>query len=305
MTKELSMEELANQAAEMEDQSVAEEGGDFEYELPPAGVTVGRLVEYIELGKFAQKPYQGKSKPPAEEVRLTFELLSPAKNIHEYEVEGEKRRRADRISVQLTKKLGERAGFKRLFDKMRYGREDKRHMAQMVGEAFIITVVHNKSENNGKTYANIANVSKAGRDWLIQPPFTIDPISGVKTNYPVPEALSPLKVFIFNSPTKGSWDSLFVDGTRTVKDEAGKETEQSKNWIQERILSSLGFKGSALELMLNNLTPGNLPITKEEVKGEELPAAEEADLMARSGEGTKTEVKGNSADEALAALGLV
>lgn len=262
MAKELSLAELAAQAGEFEDQTETTTST-YDNEPPASGVTVGRFVEYIELGKHPSPDYNGKKKPDTDKVRLTFELLAP-KNIKEYEHEGEKRQRAEKITMSVSKLLGEKASFKKLFNAMVYGRADKKHMAQMLGEAFILTIVHNVADKDGKkvTYANL---NEKGGDYKIGAPFTTDPISQVTTPVPVPAALTPVKLFLFDRPTKGTWDSLFIEGTRTVKT-GDKEEEVSKNWLQEKIMSAKNYEGSALQSMLGGIA--GLPSTEEEASGE-------------------------------------
>ena len=75
---------------------------------------------------------------------------------------------------------------------------------------------------------------------------------------PVPERLSPRKVFLWNKPNKATWDSLFIDGTY----EKDGETV-SKNFLQDTIKKALNFEGSPIEEMLEGL--GELPdLTTEE-----------------------------------------
>lgn len=261
----MTIEQLANLAAETEDQTVDTGGGDYEYKVPPAGVTVAVFKEYIETGKHPQKPYQGKAKPDAEMVELLFELTHPVKNKNEYEIEGEKMVAYDTIRVRMAKKTGEKAAFKKLFNAMTYGRADKKHMAQMLGEGFLVTVIHAESGegDNKRTYANLRN--KEGT-WFVNAPRTqadpLDPESQPKA-IKVPEGLRPVRIFLWDNPTKETWDSLFIDGTRTVKD-GNKETQISKNWLQEKIMSAKNFQGSPLDAMLNKLTDLNLDEPKED-----------------------------------------
>lgn len=262
------IDDVVNAAVQYQDQS--ETVTSTEFAPPEAGPTVARFIEYIELGKQKQKPFQGKPKPDALEVRLVFELLHPKKNIKEIEFEdGTKKTVADRISITTAVKLSDRASFKKLFNKMTYGRENIKHMAQMLNEPFVVTVVHNKNKEGDKVYANLRD---AAGEWKINPPFVTDPISGKIRKYPVPEALSHLKVFIWNNPTEDTWNSLFIDGTRTVTKD-GKETEVSKNWIQEKIQKATDFKGSKLQDIILKL--GNL---STEPQDEDIDLEEDADL---------------------------
>jgi hypothetical protein len=287
-----SIKDLVNEAAALEDQTVDTGGtGDFEYTPPEAGITIGRFVEYIELGKREQKPFQGKSKPDADEVFLGFELLHPKKNIKTNEESGEKY--ADFIRLRLTKKLSDRAKFKKLFGKMAYGRADIKHMAQMLGEAFIITIHHNVVEKDGKkiTYANMYD---ANGEFTIGAPFKVDPLTEEKQAIPVPDNIRPLRVFLWTRPTKVTWDSLFIDGTREVKKSDGTVEHVSKNWMQELIMSAKDFKGSALQALINEVD--DLPITEDKKPGNAVATQAE-----KTGKTTKSPSDDN---DDLAALGL-
>lgn len=292
-----TFDELLDQEEQTNDQSVTTQGGDFEYELPVAGLGVARFIEYIELGKQPQRPYQGKPKPPEDSVRLVFELTAP-KHRHEIEVNGEKITFGDKISITTTLKTGEKAKFKKIFNKMTYGRPIK-HMARMLGEAFLVTVVHNKSKDGTKTYANL-NTPEG--EWLIGAPMKAgDPITGeapVPLN--VPEALSPVRLFLWDRPTKPTWDSLFIDGTRTVKDDKGVETEVSKNWLQALILSAVNYGGSPLEALLGGVA--DLPTTEAEAKAKENPSQQAAVTGTTAAEGTKTTQTASPSEQAKAAI---
>lgn len=259
----LSIEQLMDAAEAGEDQSEVTAGGDFVYELPVEGVTVGRMIEYIELGKQPQKPYQGKAKPPCEVIRITMELLSPAKNIKEIEVNGEKMLVAEYITLQMAKKLGEKARFKKLYNKLVYGRPIK-HLARLLGDAFVITIVHNTVKKEGQPDKKYANIEKDG-EWLIGAPFALDAITGAKTAYNIPANMHPLKIFLWDNPTKETWDSLFIDGTREQKNADGTITQVSKNWLQEMILSATDYQGSKLQLLLGGVSSTDLPMTEGEL----------------------------------------
>lgn len=273
---------LANLAAETDDQSEVQEQGNFERTIAPAGRTVGRLIEYIELGRRKQKPYQGKEKPDCDEVRLTFELLGKGQ-INEVEIEGEKVKISNVISVKLAKKQGERASFKKLFNKLTYGRADKKHIAQMLGEPFIIDVVHNSvgEGSDAKTYANIKD--KDG-NWLVGAPVIADALTGETKDISkaVPQSLRQLKLFLWDHATKEMWDSLYIDGTREVK--KGDTVEHvSKNWLQELIMTAENFQGSPLHTLLNGISSDDLKFDEE--PGEDLPdeKQEEKDPLAELG----------------------
>ena len=244
---------LAAAAAEMEDQTETTSGGGFEREIPPAGRAAARFVEYIELGKHERKAFKGKAKDPADSVRLTFELLG-TNHVREIEVDGEKRKIANRITIEIPKILNDKAGFSKLFDKMDYGRGNK-NMAQMLGDAFLVEVIHNVvgEGDKAKTYANLK--TEAG-EWTIAAPmidvFGEDGIpTGAKKQLTVPEAVGQMRMFIWNKPTRATWDSLFIDGEYETKDDKGNTITKSKNFIQSKIKSAVNFKGSELFNMLS------------------------------------------------------
>lgn len=242
---------LASQAAEIEDQT---ETTTFEASIPPVGPTVARFTTYVDLGK-QPRTYNGKPKPPADSILLGFDLVAP-KNIHEATAESPAW--CDKITLKITKSTNEKAGFKKLFTKMTYGRADIKHMAQMLGEAFVLDVAHEVSKKDGKerTFVSIKDASK---EWTIRSPFIIDPITGGRTDVPVPAAMSPLKVFIWDLADKETWDSLFIDGVWENKKPDGTVETRSKNWIQETLLNASDLPGSPLEAVVKGLV-AELPL---------------------------------------------
>lgn len=292
---------LAAQAAANEDQTEVVQGGDFEYTPPPAGLTIGRLVEYIEMGKQKQKPFKGQAKPDADVVWIGFELLHPKKNIHEIEVEGEgKKNVADFIRLKLTKKLGEKAKFKKLFNALQYGRADMKHIAQMLGNAYKIEVYHNETEVEGQKRIYV-NLDKDGA-YGITAPFVVDPLTEERKDIPVPANIRPLRIFLWDFPNKETWDSLFIDGTRTIKVD-GKDVEQSKNYIQEMIKNATNYQGSALHQMLSEvpeLDVGGSEATKGKAETNSTTKSPSEDALAELDKVSKTDTK----QDDLAALGL-
>lgn len=250
---------LAAQAAEIEDQTEVEV---FTGNLPEVGPTVARFVDYIDLGKQPRNAYQGKPKPPADTILLAFDLLSP-QNIHAPS-ENMPNPWCDRVVLKITKSINEKAGFKKLFLKMTYGRPDIVHMAQMLGEAFILDIAHTGGQvgtdgKKGRTYVSIKDASK---EWTIRAPFFLDPLTKTRTDIPVPPPMSPLRAFVWALADKESWDSLFIDGSYEKKDAStGQVSVVSKNWIQETILKATDLAGSPVEAVIKGLV-ADLPITQ-------------------------------------------
>lgn len=215
--------ELMESAATLQDQTKVSTGG--ERVLPPAGETIGRLVSYIEVGP-QMFSFQGKETGVAPAVYIGFELLHPVRNM--------KDGKGQFLTLPLTKlSVHSKARFLKLFNAMRYGREDKKHMAQMLSEPFKLTIEHSVC---GK-YANIVNVQK---------PYMMDIESGDERLITVPPATKPLQLFLWNNPTKESWDSLFIDGEYTKDD----GTTVSKNRLQNMIKAGPHYSGSLTEMML-------------------------------------------------------
>lgn len=256
---------LAAQAAEIEDQTEVVVFEGFDRRLAKAGPVVARFVEYVEMGMQPQREYQGKAKPDADDIWLSFDLLGKD-YLYETGEEGKpKEQRCDRISVRIKKSLGGKAAFKKLFDKMVYSRENIKHMAQMLGEAFSLTIVHGEGKKKAgqdkpPVYANMRDKG----EWFIRAPRIEDPVSGEIKDISglVPQAINPIRIFVWELASKETWDSLFIDGFREVKDAEGNVVEQkSKNWMQETLLGATNFSGSPLEAVLTNLGTLGLPET--------------------------------------------
>jgi len=246
-----------------EDQTEVSKG--FERSVIPAGFTTARLVGYVEIGKQPQRPYQGKEKPDAPEVRLTFEL-NGQKHINEYEVDGVKKTRTNVKSEKLKLSTNEKSGYYKLFMKMRNGRDDIRHMAHMLGEGFVLKVVHVVKEKDGKkvTYANI----KDADGYTVGAPFVTDPVTDETKSVEVPAATQSIQFLQQANPTKEQWDSIFIDGTWTKK-EGDKEVEVSKNFVQALCLEASDFVGSPLESLLGGADEIAAGLAKSAAKASE------------------------------------
>lgn len=239
-------------AAESTDHSASKDTTSFQ--LPPEGTTIGRLVDYIELGVQKRKPFKGKEKSPMPACHITFELLGE-KYVREVEVNGVKKKIADRISIpNLPIMLDSRAKFKKLFEKMRYGRDDITHMSQMLGDAFKITITHavvNAGTPDERRYANITGPDGS---FLISPPVRnveneAGEIVSVK-KLKVPDIVGDVRLFLFDDPTDAMWESIFIDGEREVTTSDGKTKTVSRNYFQETIKKAENFEGSAVQAFL-------------------------------------------------------
>jgi hypothetical protein len=161
-----------------------------------------------------------------------------------------------------------------------------------------VTVFHNVSDKDGvkSTFANMWDAN--GDISLGVAKYQPDPLVDTWADIPVAPQISPTRLFLFQRPTKETWDSLFVDGTRTVK-EGDKEVEVSKNRLQEMIMSATDYPGSALEALLIGQIP--LEMTQTPAKAVEPAAATVAPTTATT---PPVAAATGPAVDPLAALGL-
>lgn len=237
----LTQEQLAliNQAAATGPNMTETVSGGGGGRLLPEGYSLGRLVEYIELGAQPQE-YNGKPKDPKHEFQLGFALYSPG-----YANEDGSPYIVRPYSITIDQ--NEKANAVKVFKTLNW-KADRTHFAQFLGEAFLIAIEHkpvDKSQPNGKK-RSVVNLLK-----------TLPPLDALtKAPYQVPEVDPKLiRLFLWDYPTLEAWNSLFVEGTW---DDGG-----SKNRTQEKILSALDFSGSALEqLFLKTGTAYKVPEKK-------------------------------------------
>lgn len=248
MTPEYLAKLQANIAEKGEDQSETQKGGTFVAETPAAGRCMLRLVGYIELGQHAEEFTEaGKTtKKTPNKVMLEFEVRGaawPAEN------EETGRKLPFVIRDTLTLSNSDRANYHKLFHQMRGGDETITHMTQLLGKPFIGEITHNKSKKDEKkVYANLKSKMEG---YSIRPAYKeeTDFETGKVTRTPikVPEAINPIRAFVWDFADKEQWDAIFIDGVSKPKtDEAGNEIEpgRSLNWIQNIIKKALNFKGS-------------------------------------------------------------
>ena len=238
-------EVIATQSVDMTEESTGGAGG-----LMPEGFAMARMVTYIELGLQPQE-FGGKAKAPAPEVILGFKLFGGPDNCYD-----------GRFISTFPIALGNntKSNAKITFDRLNW-QGDMRHFAQALGRGFLLDIKVHTNETT-KKQSNRINLKGT------LPP--IDPVS--KGAYPIPEVTAEdLKYFFFDRPTKGTWDSLFVEGTF---DDGG-----SKNKHQEKILTALNFPGSALEQLLSGVVlpdPGSVgavPATDSAPQPQATPSA--------------------------------
>lgn len=222
----------------------------------PAGKTVCRLIEYIDLGVQPQRPHEGVPRPSKETIKLTFELLGP-KNIRTVQTDEGEKKFADRIYLTLTKSNSNKSKFKKLFNKLRYDRPDINHFAHMLGDAFTVTITHSQWAPPGGKVQTYANPTVDG-EFSFGAPVIEDPMTGDINPINVPAALSDMRLFTWQLPDMESWNSLYIDGTYVNRE----GVEVSKNFIQETILNAENFEGSPIALLLEESGSNSSGVTK-------------------------------------------
>lgn len=191
-------------------------GGNGGNRTPQANIEPGtypaRLVQIIDLGLQAQRPYQGKDKPPAQEIMLTYELVDTFM--------------LDENGEELTDKprwISETLPFYGLYaDKakstQRYNALDPNgefdgDFSKAIGQPINVTIVNNAVGD--KIYDNIATIS------------AMRPRDADKC----PELVNPAKLFDLDAPDLEIFNAL-------------------PEWLRDKIKGNLNFKGSPLEQLL-------------------------------------------------------
>lgn len=230
----------AKAASEGADMTKAKQGGG-DYTPPAEGFTKLRFIGYIEVGKH-ESNYKGVPKTQ-DKVQLVFELSGPK---HAPKVDDNGNKIPTRITIEENLSLNEKANFFKLFQRMNYA-GTATHMVQLLGEAFLGTVFHDKWKGaDGKERVTAVLRGPDGA-YSIRPPRIDDPETGEPRPVAVDPVISPLRYFLWNYADKASWDSLFIDGEYPErKDEAGKvlAPAKSKNVLQNKIRSAKNYPGS-------------------------------------------------------------
>jgi hypothetical protein len=184
-----------------------------------ADVYRARVVQILDLGLQPQRPYQGKEKPPANEIQLTYELCD------------EFMKDEDGNDIKDKPRwISETLPFYGLFaDKakstMRYNAFDPSgefdgDFSKCSGIPVNVTVVNNSVGD--KIYDNVGNVA---------------PMSAKKAAT-CPELVNPAKVFDLDVPDMEVFNAL-------------------PEWLRDKIKSNLNYQGSVLQQKLGKA--GNTP----------------------------------------------
>lgn len=236
-------------------------GGD--YTPPAAGLAKLRFVGYVEVGKH-RKVFKGaESFKPL--VKLLFEIHG--KKWEPKDIDGKKV--PQRITITTTHSTSSKAGFYKLFLKMRDGREEITHMAEMLGEGFMGKIVHREytQQVDGKEVKKIAaELQDSEKAWTITPPY-VDVAVMDDDNEPtgeyerrpqsVPPALGDLRLFIWDLADKEQWDSLHIEGADADKQFLQLEVVKAKNFIGSAAEAVAAGSDKLLELAKKGVNTAN------------------------------------------------
>lgn len=176
------------------------------------GMYPGRIVQVIDLGLQAQRPYQGQEKPPANEIMLTYELVDTF-CVDKEGNEDETKPRWISETLPLYNIKQDKAK-----STQRYLAVDPENaldgdFSKIADVPVNVAIVHNKKAD--KTYVNVAGIS------------SMRPRDAAKCA----ELKNPPKVFDLDEPDMEIFNSL-------------------PDWIKEKMKQNLNFQGSALQKAL-------------------------------------------------------
>lgn len=174
-----------------------------------AGNYPARLVQLIDLGLQPQKPYQGKDKPPSQEIMLTYELVDAFMLDDEgNEIKDKPRWISETLPLRpLFQENANSTKRMKAFDPTDQFEGD---FSKAVGGAINVAIVNNTVGD--KTYDNIGAIG------------TMRPRDAANC----PELVNPTKVFDLDNPDMAVFNSL-------------------PKWIQDKIKSNLNYQGSPLQ----------------------------------------------------------
>lgn len=242
------------------------------------GTAIAVVTGYVELGEHLNKKNVAKNLAILEVELFDIEGESQ-KYTREVEFEEDGKKVKKTVGSKLSHNFNnisrnDRANFRKevdtLFEACQL--EGVKSPIRLIGQKFLVDVVHNKSDDGKKTYVNLdlKNAAPAFATNRVGKPLFDQPL-----DIPVDVNTLSLRMFLWEAPTAMQWKSIEIEGTYEVEEE-GKKVEKSKNWIQERIRSAENFADSPIESLLlqqgNSGTP--LPKATKATETKEAPKVE-------------------------------
>jgi hypothetical protein len=176
------------------------------------GTYPGRVVQIIDYGLQPQKPYQGKDKPPAHELGLTYELVDEfMKDEEGKEIENKPRWISETFPVHPL--FADKAKSTQRYKTFDPNEDWEGDFSQMLSLPCNVTIVNNKSGD--KVYDNIATIS------------AMRPRDAEKC----PQLVNDPKMFDLDAPELEIFNKF-------------------PKWIQDKIKGNLNYAGSKLEKLL-------------------------------------------------------
>jgi hypothetical protein len=182
-----------------------------------AGVYPARIVQVLDLGLQPQRAYQGKDKPPANEVMITYELVDTFL-VDEDGNELEDKPRWVSETFPLNPLYADKAKSTQRYKAVDPNENFGGDFSLLVDSPVNVTIVLN--QKGDKTYTNVAGI--AG----------MRPRDAQKC----PELKNPTKVFDLSAPDMEVFNSL-------------------PQWVQDKIKGNLEFNGSPLQAKLEGKAP--------------------------------------------------
>lgn len=219
--------------------------------LLPAGTAFVRPVYYVEYGVQKQREFEGVTKDPAPMFEIGFAIVGGSGLNAEGKPERyvlEENKFPIIKSYEKPISLNEKSQCVNIHKALNRVGNKCTHPAQKLAESplYQLTIAHEvptKGKNAGKT-VNRFDFRNLQPAW--------DTINACEVNMPA-LVKSDIQAFLWDLPSLGQWDSLFIDGQYDAeKDESGKikRPARSKNFIQEKILGALNFEGSKIQKLL-------------------------------------------------------
>lgn len=125
-----------------------------------AGSYPARLAQVIDLGLQAQRPYQGKEKPPAQEIMLTYELVDEFLKDEDGNDQPDKPRHQSESMALHNLKADKAKSTARYFSLDPSGKYQG-DFAACLATPVLVTIVQNpgKGKNAGQVFANVQAIA--------------------------------------------------------------------------------------------------------------------------------------------------
>jgi len=205
-----------------------------------AGVYPARIVQILDMGLQAQRPYQGKEKPPANEISITYELVDSFM-VDEDGNELEDKPRWVSETLPLHSITQEKAKSTQRYNAADPDNKFGGDFSQLLDVPVNVSIVHNQVGD--KTYVNVAGIA------------SMRPKDALKC----PELVNPPKLLDLDAPDVVVFNSL-------------------PQWIQDKIKKNLNYNGSKLQAVLEGKAEAKKPAPKKEApKPEPEDVPEEGD----------------------------